>query len=209
MTMAEPSLLGIPLELRLKILKGCMVIGMAEIRNPWGHIMYRAFQVPEASSHNCSKSKHMARYLSRVGLKARAMIKHVCVRRNLGINKQAELLGTLTGLTGEMTVRHKAVLTDQKFPNDLTFKLCWSFGSKIWMRKSRSSQVNSGRLQEWTSWLSNAWCKKDIIFHFESWDNWSFGMVNWQWIAIMLYGIRMNLDGKLDMGWTEVISMER
>lgn len=32
--MAEPSLLGIPVEIREKILRGCMVIGMAEVRKP-------------------------------------------------------------------------------------------------------------------------------------------------------------------------------
>lgn len=49
--MAEPSLLGIPLELQLKILKGCMVIGMAEIHNPWSNKIYCAFEkIPEASS---------------------------------------------------------------------------------------------------------------------------------------------------------------
>lgn len=116
--MAEPSLLGIPVEIREKILRGCMVIGMAEVRKP-GTPTHR-FERSKASSEILRVCKQLYSegapilygenilyyssgttlpyFLSRTNLATRSMIKHVCVGASHNMNQQSDVLDTLTKL---------------------------------------------------------------------------------------------------------------
>lgn len=115
--MAEPSLLGIPVEIREKILRNCMVIGVASARRKSND---HPFDPPLASSQLlcvCSQlytegipilygenmihyrtGAAMKSFVSKMTAETRSMIKHVGVSSCDRLNSHIDVVDTLTNL---------------------------------------------------------------------------------------------------------------
>lgn len=111
--MAHPTLLGLPLELRWKILRNCLVIGIAQIPSPPTGEPFRIGE-PEASSQLlrvckqlyeealpilyqenimfCRNATYLESFVSQRAPSTRPMIRHVCIagRNHFGLSTQLD-----------------------------------------------------------------------------------------------------------------------
>ncbi|KAE9991928.1 hypothetical protein EG327_010606 [Venturia inaequalis] len=150
--MAEPSLLGIPVEIREKILRNCMVIGVASTRK----IAHdHPFDLPLASSQlllvcrqlysegvpilygeniiHYRNGAAMWSFVSKMTVETRSMIKHVGISSCYRLNSHIDVVDTLTNLKTFNIFDNRGHTTsarlDSLFAKDSRVKYAdWNFG---------------------------------------------------------------------------------